>query len=38
LAAIFAGSVLMIRHHRYRKPEAIALLASCVSILVNGLM
>jgi cation diffusion facilitator family transporter len=37
-AAIFAGGVLMIWHHRYRKPEAIALLASCVSILVNGLM
>jgi cation diffusion facilitator family transporter len=37
-AAIFAGGVLMIWHHRYRKPEAIALLASCVSIMVNGLM
>jgi cation diffusion facilitator family transporter len=37
-AAIFVGGVLMIVHVRYRKPEPIALLASCVSILVNGLM
>ena len=28
----------MIVHHRYRKPEVIAALASCVSVLVNGMM
>jgi cation diffusion facilitator family transporter len=37
-AAIFAGGAMMIIHNRYRQPEPIALLASCLSILVNGLM
>ena len=36
--AIFSGGLIMILGHHYRKPEAITLLASCMSVLINGFM